>query len=186
MSRLAGEPVIRLLSRHCSRVMGPESHHLLSLVNGPMGTGRTRATGARRAGPVRRAGLRQHHRRPDRRTGRADEEHLLPSFPRQTRSVGCRAGHALPALRRGNCGGTAVSDTAGGRRRGPDARAKAFTPERRDLGRKMQAAIAASSELQERDTLKRVGLATAITDALKNEECQTRPRAWLPKSESWP
>ena len=31
----------------------------------------------------------------------------------------------------------------------------------------MQAAIAASSELQERDTLKRVGLATAITDALK-------------------
>jgi hypothetical protein len=31
----------------------------------------------------------------------------------------------------------------------------------------MQAAIAASSELQERDTLKRVGLATAVTDALK-------------------
>jgi hypothetical protein len=31
----------------------------------------------------------------------------------------------------------------------------------------MQAAIAASSELQERDTLKRVGLATAITYALK-------------------
>lgn len=31
----------------------------------------------------------------------------------------------------------------------------------------MQAAIAASSELQERDTLKRVGLASAITDALK-------------------
>lgn len=50
---------------------------------------------------------------------------------------------------------------------GLDAAAEAFTPERRDLGRKMQAAIAASSELQERDTLKRVGLATAITDALK-------------------
>jgi hypothetical protein len=31
----------------------------------------------------------------------------------------------------------------------------------------MQAAIAASSELQERDTLKRVGLATAISDALE-------------------
>jgi hypothetical protein len=31
----------------------------------------------------------------------------------------------------------------------------------------MQAAIAASTELQERDTLKRVGLATAITEALQ-------------------
>jgi AcrR family transcriptional regulator len=50
---------------------------------------------------------------------------------------------------------------------GLDAAAEAFTPERRDLGRKMQGAIAASGELQERDTLKRVGLATAITDALK-------------------
>ena len=50
---------------------------------------------------------------------------------------------------------------------GLDAAAAAFTPERRDLGQKMQAAIAASSELQERDTLKRVGLATAITEALK-------------------
>jgi AcrR family transcriptional regulator len=50
---------------------------------------------------------------------------------------------------------------------GLDSAAEAFTPERRDLGPKMQAAIAASTELQERDTLKRVGLATAITDALK-------------------
>jgi AcrR family transcriptional regulator len=49
-----------------------------------------------------------------------------------------------------------------------DAASKAFTPERRDLGQKMQAAIAASSELQERDALKRVGLAATITDALKN------------------
>jgi len=45
--------------------------------------------------------------------------------------------------------------------------AGAFTPERRDLGQKMEAAIAASGELQERDTLKRVGLATAMTTALK-------------------
>ena len=50
---------------------------------------------------------------------------------------------------------------------GLDAAAEAFIPERRDLGRKMQAAIAASSELQERDTLKRVGLAKAITNTLK-------------------
>jgi len=48
-----------------------------------------------------------------------------------------------------------------------DAVAAAFTPERRDLGQRMQEAIAASSELQDRDTLKRVGLATAMTDALK-------------------
>ncbi len=45
--------------------------------------------------------------------------------------------------------------------------AQAFTPERRDLGQKMKEAIAASSELQKRDTLKRVGLTTAMTDALK-------------------
>jgi AcrR family transcriptional regulator len=50
---------------------------------------------------------------------------------------------------------------------GLHAAAGAFTPERRDLGPKMQAAIAASRELQERETLKRVGLATSITDALK-------------------
>jgi AcrR family transcriptional regulator len=48
-----------------------------------------------------------------------------------------------------------------------DAVAGAFTPERRDLGPKMHAAIMASSELQEREALKRVGLATAIASALK-------------------
>lgn len=48
-----------------------------------------------------------------------------------------------------------------------EAAAGAFTPERRDLGQKMDEAIAASTELQERDTLKRVGLATAMTNALK-------------------
>jgi AcrR family transcriptional regulator len=45
--------------------------------------------------------------------------------------------------------------------------AAAFTPERRDLAPKLAAAIAASSELQERDALKRVGLATALTNALE-------------------
>jgi AcrR family transcriptional regulator len=50
---------------------------------------------------------------------------------------------------------------------GLDAAAGAFLPERRGLGQKMQDAIAASTELQEREVLKRVGLATAITDALK-------------------
>jgi len=49
-----------------------------------------------------------------------------------------------------------------------EASAVAFVPARRDLGRKMQAAIAASSELRERDALKRLALATAIADALKN------------------
>jgi AcrR family transcriptional regulator len=50
---------------------------------------------------------------------------------------------------------------------GLEAAAQAFTPERRDLGPKMRDAIAASTELQERETLKRVGLATAMTEALK-------------------
>jgi len=48
-----------------------------------------------------------------------------------------------------------------------DAAAAAFTPERRALGLKLHAVIAASSELQERDALKRVGLATALTTALE-------------------
>jgi AcrR family transcriptional regulator len=52
-------------------------------------------------------------------------------------------------------------------RAGLEAAAQAFTPERRHLGPKMRDAIAASTELQERETLKRVGLATAMTDALK-------------------
>ena len=50
---------------------------------------------------------------------------------------------------------------------GLDAAAGIFVPERRGLGQKMQAAIAASTELQEREVLKRVGLATAMTEALK-------------------
>ena len=50
---------------------------------------------------------------------------------------------------------------------GLDAAAAAFTPERRDLGPRMKAIVAASSELQERDALKHVGLAAAMTDALQ-------------------
>jgi AcrR family transcriptional regulator len=48
-----------------------------------------------------------------------------------------------------------------------DAAAGAFTPDRRDLGPKVQAVIAASSELQQRDALKHDGLAAAMTAALQ-------------------
>jgi AcrR family transcriptional regulator len=48
-----------------------------------------------------------------------------------------------------------------------DAAAGAFTPDRRELGPKLHAAIAASGELQGRDALKHVGLAAALSDALK-------------------
>lgn len=48
-----------------------------------------------------------------------------------------------------------------------DAASGAFTPDRRELGPKIQAVIAANSELQERDALKHVGLASAMTDALQ-------------------
>ena len=44
--------------------------------------------------------------------------------------------------------------------------ATAFAPGRRDLGAKVEAVIAASSELQEREALKQVGLAAAMTEAL--------------------
>jgi AcrR family transcriptional regulator len=47
-----------------------------------------------------------------------------------------------------------------------DTAMTAFAPGRRDLGAKVEAVIAASSELQERDALKQVGLAAAMTEAL--------------------
>lgn len=42
----------------------------------------------------------------------------------------------------------------------------AMGPANRDLGPRIKAAVAASSELQERDALKSVGMAVAMTDAL--------------------
>ncbi len=42
----------------------------------------------------------------------------------------------------------------------------AMGPANRDLGPRLEAAVAASTELQERDALKRVGLADALTGAL--------------------
>ena len=42
----------------------------------------------------------------------------------------------------------------------------AMGPANRDLGPRIQAAVAASTELQERDALKSVGMAAAMTDAL--------------------
>ena len=50
---------------------------------------------------------------------------------------------------------------------GLDAAAVAITPERRELGPRLQAVVAANGELQERDALKRVGLAKAMSDALQ-------------------
>ena len=49
---------------------------------------------------------------------------------------------------------------------GLERASNAMGPMNRELGPRLKAAIAASAELQERDTLKSVGLATAITDAL--------------------
>jgi len=47
-----------------------------------------------------------------------------------------------------------------------DAVAVVFPPERRELGPQREAIIAANSELQEREALKRAGFATAMTQAL--------------------
>ena len=48
-----------------------------------------------------------------------------------------------------------------------DAVAVAFTPDRREFGPQLRAVIAANTELQERDALKRAGLAAAMADALQ-------------------
>ena len=49
---------------------------------------------------------------------------------------------------------------------GLERAANAMGPMNRELGPRLKAAIAASTELQERDALKSVGLAKAMTDAL--------------------
>jgi AcrR family transcriptional regulator len=48
-----------------------------------------------------------------------------------------------------------------------DAATEIFTPDKRELGPRIEAVIAANRELQERDALKSVGLATAMTEALQ-------------------
>jgi AcrR family transcriptional regulator len=50
---------------------------------------------------------------------------------------------------------------------GLERASSAMGPMNRELGPRLKAAIAASAELQERDTLKSVGLAAAMTTALK-------------------
>ena len=50
---------------------------------------------------------------------------------------------------------------------GLEAAAGAFTPDRRDLAPRIAAVIATDRELQERDALKHVGLAAAMTGALR-------------------
>lgn len=49
---------------------------------------------------------------------------------------------------------------------GPERASSAMGPANRELGPRLQAAVAASTELQERDALKSVGLAAAMTAAL--------------------
>lgn len=48
-----------------------------------------------------------------------------------------------------------------------DFASSAFTPERRNFGPRVQAVIAANTELQERDALKRTSLTSALEEALK-------------------
>jgi AcrR family transcriptional regulator len=49
---------------------------------------------------------------------------------------------------------------------GLERASEAMGPRNRDLGPRIKAAVAASTELQERDALKSVGMAVAMTDAL--------------------
>ena len=63
-----------------------------------------------------------------------------------------------------------------------EAVAVAFTPERHDLAPQRRAVIAAHSELQERELLKRARLGPAMAEALRAGEPTTSPRAWPPRS----
>ena len=56
-----------------------------------------------------------------------------------------------------------------------DAAAEAFPAERREFGPRRQAVIAANPELQEREALKRTGLATAMAEALKARGTEDLP-----------
>ena len=52
----------------------------------------------------------------------------------------------------------------------------AMGPMNRELGPRVKAAIAANAELQERDALKSVGMAAAMTQPWSPVACRTRPR----------
>lgn len=60
---------------------------------------------------------------------------------------------------------------------GLERAAGAMTPLNRELGPRLRAVIAASAELQQRDALKQVGLAAAMTDALRGRGVPDRSAA---------
>ena len=64
---------------------------------GALGAEPEAAAGARRDRPVRRAGLRRHDRRPDRRAGGADQGHVLPALP--ATSARCSSPGRTPTAR---------------------------------------------------------------------------------------
>ena len=78
------------------------------------------------------------------------------------------------------------SKPARGRGQRPRCVSSAMGPMNRDLGPRMKAAVAANTELQERDALKRVGLAAAMTALWSSAEFRTRPHIWPARWESSP
>ena len=87
-------------------------------------------------------------------------------FPDKPRAPRGRTGDAEPAARRGDRGGAGRCEPSPGCRLRCRARSSAMGPINRELGPRLKAAVAASAELQERDALKSVGLAAAMTTAL--------------------
>ena len=68
---------------------------------------------------------------------------------------------------------------------GLERASNAMGPMNRELGPRLKAAVAASAELQERDALKSVGLAAAMTTLSRPGACRTRSRTSPARWASW-
>jgi len=133
-----------------------------------MGARRPGAVGTGRAGPVRGTGLRQHDGGPDRRAGSPDQEQLLPALPGQAGGALLRPGRVSSGCRPTPSSPPPATPRRWRRSPPPSTLwAPCSTPDRHPFASRRQAVIAANSELQEREALKRAGLASAMTEALR-------------------
>ncbi len=134
-----------------------------------MGTEHAGTAGARRTRPVRRAGLRRHHRQRDRRAGRrTDQDDLLPALPRQAGGAVRGPGHRTA----GSWPTRSPRRPARPRRSRPSPRPSTPSPPPSPTtGASSPPGCSRSSptisELRERAAFKHIGLTEAMAEALE-------------------
>ena len=117
--------------------------------------------------PLRRAGLRQHDGRGDRRAGGADQANVLPLLRGQARGAVLRGAGTRAAVRPEVARRPRFRRAARGRGRRAGRAAPPCSREGREYARRRQQIIAANPELQERELIKLASLAGAVAEALR-------------------